>query len=102
MSGWPYILGVAFVSGLGLGGFYFGVLWLSVRRLTDMARPGLWMTMMYLLRTAVVLLGFYLVMDGRWQSLLAALAGFVIVRVIFLKWLRPGAGSAEAEPSGAR
>jgi F1F0 ATPase subunit 2 len=39
-------------------------------------------------RTAVVLVGFYLVSDGKWERMLACLVGFVLARFIVMRYRR--------------
>jgi len=83
----PYA--VALVAGMGLGIFYFGGLWLTVQRLATARRPGLLSVSSFFVRLGVVLLGFYLVMDGRWQRLLLCLLGFLAVRGILVRLWGP-------------
>ncbi len=78
---------VAFVVGAALGAFYFYGLWWTVRRLNT-GHAAILLPVSFLVRVAVVIGGFYLVMDGRWQSLLAALTGFIAARVIIVSRLR--------------
>ena len=42
----------------------------------------------FVVRTAVVVVGFYFVMDGRWERMLACLAGFIMVRLILVSRMR--------------
>jgi F1F0 ATPase subunit 2 len=83
------ILVLAGAAGVGLGLFYFGGLWLTVRRLPDSSRPALLFVGSFAGRTALTLLGFYLVMDGRWERMLACLAGFIMIRQFLISRLRP-------------
>ncbi len=71
---------LAFAVGLGLGLFYFGGLWLTVRRLPAARHPVLLVLGSFLGRTAVTLVGFYLIMGGRWERLLASLVAFTLMR----------------------
>lgn len=82
------ILVLACAAGMGLGLFYFGGLWLTVRRLPDSGGPALVLGS-FVGRTALTLLGFYFVMDGRWERMLACLAGFIIARQVLISRLRP-------------
>jgi F1F0 ATPase subunit 2 len=86
VDNWGNLL-LAVLSGVGLGGIYFGGLWLSVRRVARLERPALFMIGSFVLRTMVVLIGFYLIMDGQSQRLLAALAGFALARVVLVRAL---------------
>jgi F1F0 ATPase subunit 2 len=72
----------ALASGLLLGAIFFGGLWWTVRRGVTSKRPALWFCGSLLLRTGIVLAGFYFVTGGHWQRLLACLLGFVIARRI--------------------
>lgn len=79
----PLILALA--AGIGLGVFYFGGLWLTVRRLPTAQHPALLSLLSFFARLGIVLSGFYLVMDGHWQRLLACLFGFLGVRFILVR-----------------
>ncbi len=85
---------VAFTAGLILGLFYFGGLWLSVKRLATVRRPALWMMTSLIGRTVVVVAGFYLLMDGQWERLIAALLGFIAMRTVLLRSVRSTAAEA--------
>lgn len=76
---------VALATGTALGLFYFGGLWLTVNRLNKSSQPALLSLASFFVRTAVVLSGFYYVMEGRLVRLLVAMAGFLIVRVFLVR-----------------
>jgi F1F0 ATPase subunit 2 len=82
-------LGFAGISGMVLGVFYFGGLWLTVKRLPFAARPALLTLCSYMGRLVVTLSGFYLVMAGSWERLLAVLFGFMVMRIILVRSLKP-------------
>lgn len=88
MSGFMALV-LAVAAGGGLGLFYFGGLWLTVRRLPDTGRPALLFGASFVGRMALTLLGFYLVMDGSWERMLACLVGFIIARQFLTSRLRP-------------
>lgn len=89
-------LGLALAAGMALGVFYFGTLWLLVRRLDRLARPAVWLGVAGILRLAVLLGLLALLFGERWERLLAALVGLLAVRVAFTRRLaRPATG---AEP----
>ncbi len=75
----------ALVAGTGLGLFYFGGLWLTVRRLPTARRPAFFSLLSFFGRLGVALFGFYLVMGGHWERLLVCLLGFLGVRVILVR-----------------
>ena len=81
---------IAVLAGLILGLFYFGGLWLTVRRITCSTRPALLMFGSLVVRLLVTLCGFYLVMDGRWERLLACLSGFLVTRFVLTRIARTG------------
>ena len=83
---------IAFLAGMALGGLYLALLWNSVHRLARSRRPALTLVGGALFRVAGVVALFYLVMDGRWERLLACLAGFVIVRVAVTRRAGPAEG----------
>jgi F1F0 ATPase subunit 2 len=80
---------LALSAGAFLGVFYFGALWLTVQRLTRAKRPGLLFLGSYVVRMAVTLVGFYLVMGGQWERLLACVAGFLLARQFLVRYLQP-------------
>lgn len=75
-------LALAFLSGGGLGAVFFGGLWWTVRRAVSSRSPALWFVGSLLLRLGLVLAGFLFVSGGRWDRLLACLAGFVAARLV--------------------
>ncbi|MFO7568333.1 MAG: ATP synthase subunit I [Smithellaceae bacterium] len=73
---------LALAAGMALGAFYFTALWRTVRRLSDTSSPLRLLVGSFIFRAAIVLTGFYFVMDGHWERLAAALIGFVLMRKI--------------------
>lgn len=71
---------MAGLAGCLLGTLFFGGLWWTVRKGLSSKRPALWFFGSLLVRTVIVLAGFYLITVGRWERLLACLLGFVIAR----------------------
>jgi F1F0 ATPase subunit 2 len=84
------VLAVAFTAGIVLGAFYFIALWQTVRRLSSAKSPARLLLGSLILRMAIVMAGFYLIMGtGRWERLAAAMLGFIIVRKILTYFLGP-------------
>lgn len=81
-------LAMAWAAGMGLGLFYFGGLWLTVRQLPTRRYPVPLFLGSFVGRTAVVVAGFYFVMGGHWERVLACLAGFIMVRQVLVSRLR--------------
>ncbi len=79
----------AFALGMGLGAFYFLGLWVTVSRLPSVPRPVLFVAVSFLVRLSVAGGGFLLIMDGRLDRLFAALLGFLVVRFVSVRLVRP-------------
>lgn len=75
----------ALLEGALLGGFFFGGLWWTVRKLESAKQVALLFLGSMLLRTSTVLFGFYFIMDDDWQRLFAGLFGFILARIIVIK-----------------
>lgn len=73
-----------------LGVFFFAGLWWTVRQLGSSKHVALLFLTSMLLRTSVVLLGFYFILGDSWQRLLAGLLGFVIARIMIIRLTRSG------------
>jgi F1F0 ATPase subunit 2 len=80
---------LVFVSGIGIGAFYFLGLWWTVRKLSTARFPALWTIASFLVRSGIALAGFYMVMEGRWENLLMCLVGFILTRTWLVRKLRP-------------
>lgn len=79
-------IGVAFTTGVLLGAFFFGGLWLTVKKVVAAKRAALWLFGSLMLRTSIVLVGFYFVAHDHWQRLLVSLFGFIIARFIIMRF----------------
>lgn len=79
---------MAGLAGCLLGTLFFGGLWWTVRKGVSSKRPVLWFSGSLLVRTGIVLAGFYLISGGRWVRLTACLLGFVIARFIVILVVR--------------
>ena len=79
-------LGLACAIGVVLGAFYFGTLWLVVRRLPRVSAPALLLGVTGLARLAVVVAGFYVLEQSAMIVRVAAvLAGMAAGAVVFWK-----------------
>jgi F1F0 ATPase subunit 2 len=88
----------ALLAGAGLGLFYFGGLWLTVDQLlraslradahsvTKISHPGALFFLSFIVRTAITLLGFYLVMGSRWERAAPLVIGFLLARLITVRY----------------
>ena len=95
---------VALAIGAVLGAFYFGGLWITVRRVAIARQPALLLFASFLVRAGIVLFGFYFVMDGRWERLVACMAGFLLARTLLIRRLRDVGDSStpSTSPANAR
>ena len=80
-------LALAFLAGTFLGAFFFGGLWWTVQKGVTSERPELWFLASLLLRTSLVMAGFYLAAQGHWSRLALCLLGFLIARVVVVRRL---------------
>jgi F1F0 ATPase subunit 2 len=93
---------LALLAGAGLGAVFFGGLWWTVRKGVSSSRPELWFLGSAMLRTCMVLAGFYLVSGGQWKRLLACLLGFVTARLAVAWLTRPQAQNPNCPEQEAR
>ena len=87
----PHLI-IAFLAGLALGAFFSLNLWSSVKKMTDEQTPWHVLFVNFMLRMGVVAVGFYIVMNGHWERMMAALAGFVLMRGILVRSLGKSPG----------
>ncbi len=77
-------------AGIALGLFYFGGLWLTLKRLPFTRQPVLLTMGSFFGRTGVCLWGFYLVIRAWYlEGLLLSLAGFISMKLVLVLSLRP-------------
>lgn len=92
-------LGLSLLVGAALGWLYFRALWTTVRRLPQRRRQGMWMVMSLLVRLALVLAVFVLLVRwGGWPALVAALAGFLIARTVLVRRAQTPLLKSEGQP----
>lgn len=80
---------LAVLTGFCLGILFFGGLWMTVLAMPKSRHPVVIAVASFWVRTAVVIAGLLLAMDGRWQRALACLVGFILVRILLSRWI-PG------------
>ena len=79
---------LALVAGVLLGAIFFGGLWWTVQKVVSSNRSTLWFFVSLLMRTSILLAGFYLIAHGHWERLLMCLLGFVVARPIVMGFTR--------------
>ena len=80
-------LALALFAGALLGTFFFGGLWWTVQKAITSRMPALWFVGSLLLRTGVILAGFYFVAQNHWSRLVMCLLGFLIARFLVVRRL---------------
>lgn len=74
--------GVTVVVGMILGAIFFGGLWMTVRQMAASKRPGLLFMTSVVVRTAIVLSGFWYFAAGDAIAMISCLTGFVGMRLL--------------------
>ena len=75
------------LAGLALGTVFYGGLWWTVGRVSGRA-VGPWLVGSFLLRTSIVLAGFFAVARGPGYGVAACFAGFLAARVAVTRFTR--------------
>ncbi len=83
-----FTLGLALISGLALGIFFFGGLWLTVQRMVSSKISPLWLMIGSIFRLAVVCFGFYYIGKGNWKAMCIALGGFILARFVIMQFTK--------------
>ena len=68
--------------GLGLGLFYFGGLWLTIKNMNNVRSPVILTLGSFIVRTAAIFFVLiYVARQGEWTNILILLAGFIAGRI---------------------
>lgn len=78
---------IAFGFGAALGIGYFAWLWHTVKHLPEARHPSLALVGGFGARISVLLAGFALLLNGRWEPISAALLGFIAAREVLIRRL---------------
>ncbi len=77
---------LSFAAGIALGAFYFYGLWLTLKQLAYSQKQVLLTLGSFFGRSAIAVLGFYIVLRAaRLEGLAASLAGFVLMKFLLMK-----------------
>jgi F1F0 ATPase subunit 2 len=79
---------LAAIAGGVLGAVFFGGLWWTVRKGLSSSQPAFLFLASMLLRTGIVLAGFYFVANQHMDRLLVCLLGFVAARIVVMQMTR--------------
>lgn len=85
----------AVAAGAAVSALYFGGLWLTVRRVPTSPRPHLLAFGSFAVRAAAVVAVMVLIARAHWQLLVAAMAPFVVARMVLIRRLAPPAADEE-------
>ena len=78
-------IALAGLAGGVLGLLYFSGLWWTIQLGVSSRHPGLLFVTSFLLRSFIVLCGFYFVAGNHWERMVACLLGFTLVRYIVVQ-----------------
>jgi len=87
----------AWAAGVGLGAFFFGGLWWTLRRGMSSKRPALWFFASLLVRMSILLSGMFFVAGGHWERMVVSLVGCIMARQL-LMWLTPSLRRESTRP----
>lgn len=89
MGSWGMLF-LCLAAGILLGMFYFLGLWWTVIRLPKFRRPLALSISSLLVRTGLVLVGFYFIArEGHWERIIASLVGFILARFFLVRRFAP-------------
>ena len=77
---------LSFIAGALLGIFFFGGLWWTTKKAVRSKSPALWFLVSLFVRLGITITGFYLVAHDHWERMLICLLGFVIARMIVMRF----------------
>jgi F1F0 ATPase subunit 2 len=78
------LIALSFALGILTGTFYFGGLWLTLRDIAVAKKPRRRLTFSFLLRMGTLLAIFYFLTDWGSSAMLAAMAGLLVSRQLWL------------------
>lgn len=84
------------IAGMMLGAIFFGGLLWTVQKGILAKHPAFWFFGSMLLRTGIVLVGFYYILGDNWLKLLAGLSGFLVARSLVILLTRDAQQQKEA------
>jgi F1F0 ATPase subunit 2 len=82
---------VAALAGILFGVIYFGGLWLTIQKMGQMDRPILLLTGSFIVRLALVLVGFISSQMEEWNYLAVSLITFFLTRFYYIRKIQPTA-----------
>lgn len=98
---WALVWAVSLLAGGTLGVIFFGGLWWTVRRGASSPTPARWFFASLILRTAIVVFGFYVVGAGHPVRLGLCMLGLLLARAIVMRATQPTTAAIPPSTSGA-
>jgi F1F0 ATPase subunit 2 len=96
------ILSLLLGAGLLLGVFFFGGLWWTTTRAVVSRFPTLWVFGSFVVRVSCTLTVIYFVSRNHWERMLICLLGFIIARIIILRYIKtPKLNKIDSKGGGA-
>jgi F1F0 ATPase subunit 2 len=92
-ASWILVCIAALLAGGALGAMFFAGLWWTVRRAAASSTPARWFLGSLVLRTAMVLAGFYALGAGHPERLGLGMLGFLLARTIVLRTTGPSSAA---------
>jgi F1F0 ATPase subunit 2 len=80
----PFLL-LVFAVGLLLGGIFFGGLWWTVKRGMASPHPARWFLISLIVRSGIVVFGFYAIAGQDWQRWMACVLGLTLARYLITR-----------------
>lgn len=83
------MLGLTAAGGAALSLIYFGGLWLTIQKMKEVKTPAVLFLASFLLRTLIILAGFFLAAGGRMDRLVVCFVAFLLARHFILQKAQP-------------
>lgn len=82
-----FTYGIVLAAGFAMGIVFFGGLWYTVRSLPGSQHPVLLTLASFWVRMLLVMGGFLVAMDRRWERATVCLVGFLLARLLLSCWI---------------
>jgi F1F0 ATPase subunit 2 len=93
-----YLFIIILVAGLGLGIIFYGGLYLTVGKLRDYPNPGLVALISFILRTIIVMAGFFTIIRNSPKGIIPGLIGFFISMLVIRIYMSAAARGEKLVP----
>ena len=89
MDSSPLDLALAALAGAFLGILYFGGLWWTIQRISQAGQSVWLLAVSFILRTVLVIGGFFIITDGKLERLAVSMLTFFVTRFVFIRYFSP-------------